>query len=125
MARLTRSQWATITVGFEIVPPTLMVALGHPWLGAATLGGVLAASTLRWWMLVRSERDRQRAILSYAQNSATMGGDPATVIAALHAGPSGVEDDDEPLDMRPRGYDPRESGGRDPAQTWPPRRSRV
>lgn len=104
MARLTRSQWARITVGFEMVPPTLLVVLGNPWLGAATLGGVLAVSTLRSWMFVRSERDRQRAILSYAQNSTTMGGDPATVIAALHAGASTIEDDED----EPRRYSGRQ-----------------
>jgi hypothetical protein len=93
-----------------MVPPTLMVVLGDPWLGAATLGGVLAVSTLRSWMFVRSGRDRQRAILSYAQDSTTMGGDPATVIAALHAGASSIEDDEDdkgPRDTRPRGYEPR------------------
>ena len=116
MPRLTRSQWATITVGFEIVPPSLMVVLGEPWLGAATLGAVMAASTLRSWMLVRSERDRQRAILSYAQDSTTMGGDPATVIAALHAGAGNAEDDDLPPDPRTRGYDPRTYRGRDYAE---------
>lgn len=105
MTRLTRSQWVRITVGFEIVPPTLMVALNHAVLGAATLGGVLAAAALRSWMHVRSERDRQRAILSYAQNSTTMGGDPATVIAALYAGGNSV-DDEPPLDARSRGYEP-------------------
>lgn len=112
MARLTRTQWVTITIGFEIVPPTLMVALDHAVLGAATLGGVLAASTLRVWMLVRADRDRQRAILSYAQDSATMGGDPAPVIAALHAG-GHPSDDESQLSVRPRGYDPHRHGGRE------------
>ena len=102
MTRLTRSQWARITVGFEILPPTLMVAFDHAVLGAATLGGVLAAATLRSWMHMRSERDRQRAILSYAQNSTTMGGDPATVIAALHAGGN----DEAPFGGRYHGYEP-------------------
>lgn len=97
MARLTRSQWARITVGLEIVPPTLLVALDEPWLGAATLGAVLAASTLQSWLYVRSERDQQRALLSYAQDTATMGGDPAPVIAALKAGRSTREDDEEPV----------------------------
>lgn len=106
MTRLTRSQWAAITVGFEIVPPTLMVAFDHAVLGAATLGVVLAATTLRSWMHMRSERDRQHAILSYAQDSATMGGDPATVIAALHAGWTNTDDEEFPLDARSRGYEP-------------------
>lgn len=104
MAQLTRSQWATITIGFEIVPPTVMVAFDHAVLGAVTLGAVLAAATLRSWMHVRSERDRQRAILSYAQDSTTMGGDPATVIAALHAGRTDA--DEPPLDARSPGYEP-------------------
>ena len=95
MTRLSRSAWSRLTVGAEIVPPTLMVVLHEPWLGAATLGGVLAASTLRAWMLARSERDRQRAILSYAQDSTTMGGDPATVITALLSGARNSDDTDD------------------------------
>lgn len=75
-----------LVVGLEIVPPTLIIAMGHPWLGAATLGGVLAVSALQSWIVVRSDQERHRAILSYAQDATSMGNDPAPVIAALRAG---------------------------------------
>jgi hypothetical protein len=51
MTRLPGFSWPRISTGLEILPPTLMVALGHPWLGAAVLGAVLASSALqsRMW----------------------------------------------------------------------------
>jgi len=80
-----------ITTGLSIAPPTLMIALGHPWLGAATVGAVLAASTLQSWLTASSVRDAHRALLSYAQNTTEMGGDPTSVIAALDRAASTLE----------------------------------
>src|SRR5215204_7012808 len=101
MARITERLRPHIAVGLEkvpstlMVPPTLMIAMGHPWLGAATLGGVLAASAIQSWIVVRSAQERQRAVLSYAQDATNLGTDPAPVIAALrrHAA---AEDDEAP-----------------------------
>ena len=72
-----------VSVGLEIVPPTLMIAVGHPLLGCAALGCILALSTLQSVILVRSAQARHRAILTYAQDTTNMGGDPSAVIAAL------------------------------------------
>jgi hypothetical protein len=93
MVQSTRVPWPRISSGLEMLPPTLMIAFGHPWLGAATLGGVLISSTLQSWILVRSEQEQQRAVLSYAQNTTSMGGDPTTVIAALRGRVSGTHDE--------------------------------
>ncbi len=83
MSRLLRFRSAALPAGVEILPPTLMVAMDHPWMGAATLGAVLASSILQARMRLRSAQERHQAILSYAQAATSMGGDPATVITAM------------------------------------------
>jgi hypothetical protein len=109
--------------GFEVLPPTLLVILNHPWLGAATLGGVLATSAVHSWMIVRSDRDRHRAMLSYAQDTTNMGGDPSSVIAALQRG---ADSDGEPAQLTARDHEPdRHHGGQPPPAVWsqrPPHR---
>jgi len=87
MGRIIRSP--RLTAGLEIVPPTLMIVTGHPWLGAATLASVLAVSALQSWIMVRSEEERHRATLSFAREATSMGNDPAPVIAAMRSGPAG------------------------------------
>lgn len=99
MAWITDHSWPRI--GLEVVPPTLLIALGHPWVGAGLMGGALMASAFQSWLVVRSAQERHRAILSYAQDATSMGTDPAPVIAALRgtvldedespAGPPGFE----------------------------------
>ncbi|MGH3794612.1 MAG: hypothetical protein ACRDSP_06950 [Pseudonocardiaceae bacterium] len=117
MARLTRSQLAMMA-GFEILPPTLMVLRNYPVWGAATLGAVLAASALQSWIVVRSEQDRHRAILSYAQDTTTMGGDPSSVIAALQ-GSGGSSEDGAAAQLVLGHYDPRGyRGDQLPAAVW-------
>jgi len=103
----------------EILPPTLMVALGDPWLGAAALGAVLASSALQSRMWVRSEQERHRALLSYAQDSTNMGGDPTAVIAALQRRAGDAEDDGVPE------LPPRAGESREPARAWLHRPPRV
>jgi hypothetical protein len=95
-----------------------MIAMGHPWLGAATLGGVLMVSALQSWMVVRSARDQHRALLSYAQTTTNMGGDPTTVITALRG--SGGEEDEGPPALPPRGHTPMPQRSSDPTRTWSP-----
>lgn len=115
MTRLSRLAW--ISTGLEMLPPTLMVVLGYPWLGAASMGVVLASSALVLRMLVRSDQERHRATLSYAQDATYMGGDPTTVIAALHRVPGDDLDDHRMSTALPsRGYDQR---------TYHPRREPV
>jgi len=120
MARLPGFSWPRISPGLEILPPTLMVALGDPWLGAATLGAVLASSALQSRMWVRSEQERHRALLSYAQDATSMGGDPTTVIAALQRRVGDAEDDGMLPELPPRGEEMR-----DPTGPWLHRPPRV
>lgn len=93
MVQSTRFPWPRFSCGLEVLPPTLMIVLGHPWLGAATLGGVLVASMVQSWILVRSEQEQQKAILTYAQSTTSMGGDPRGVIAALRGQSSSTHDE--------------------------------
>ena len=120
MTRLPGFSWSRISPGLEILPPTLMVALGDPWLGAVTLGAVLASSALQSRMWVRSEQERHRALLSYAQDATSMGGDPTAVIAALQRRAGDAVDDGVPPERPPRGEE-----GRDPAGHWLRRPPRV
>lgn len=119
MARLPVS-WPRIPAGLEILPPTLMVALGDPWLGAVSLGAVLGFSALQSRMWVRAEQERHRALLSYAQDSTNMGGDPTTVITALQQRAGDAVDDGVLTEVPPRGERSREQ-----AVLWPPRPPRV
>jgi hypothetical protein len=96
MSRLSRFRAPTISAGLEIVPPTLMVIMGHPWMGAATLAAVLASSVLQSRMLVRSAQERHRATLAYAQSAISMGSDPASVITALQGTSTSDADDEGP-----------------------------
>jgi len=111
MTRLPGFSWPRISTGLEILPPTLMVALGHPWLGAAVLGAVLASSALQSWMWVRSEQERHRALLSFAQDSTSMGGDPTTVITALQRRAGDAGDDGVPPELRLPGEESRDLAG--------------
>lgn len=120
MTRLSGFSWPRISTGLEILPPTLMVALGHPWLGAAVLGAVLASSALQSRMWVRPEQERHRALLSFAQDSTSMGGDPTTVIAALQRRAGDAEDDGVLPELSLRGEE-----SRNPAGPWPHRPPRV
>lgn len=110
MARFIPAQRPRGTTGFEIVPPALMVVMGEPMLGAATLGAVLATYALQYWLAVRAVQQQQRAILNFAQSTTTLGADPLPVIAALN-------DSDSEIGAEPV-RQPALSGthGRDPAQ---------
>lgn len=109
MTRLTHAQLA-ILAGLEILPAILLVALGHPLLGAAALVAVLVVYAALSWMIVRSERDWRRAILSYAQDNTYMGRDPTKVVTALHAAAAGVI-----IEPQGQGHDQR---GNRRSRTW-------
>lgn len=117
MDRLTRFTW--IFAGLAMVPPTVMVFL-NPWLGAASLGVVWACFALVLRMLIRSDQERHRATLSYAQDATNMGGDPTTVIAALHRTPGDVMDGHRMSTGLPsRAYDQRAyHHRREPVLDW-------
>lgn len=118
MAGFTRSQWAGMAVGFQVVP-TLMVIVGHPWLGAATLGGVLTAFGLQTWMSVRAEQDRNRTIWAYTHD--TSGKGDARTVMNRDADP----EHEPPAQLPPRSHAPRRHQAyQPPGQTWlerPPR----
>jgi hypothetical protein len=92
-----------VSDGLQILPPTLMVVMGYPLMGAATLGGVLIATAFQSRMLVRAAQERHRAILAYAQSATSMGSDPAPVITALQGRSADYEDDEPPAEEPARG----------------------
>jgi hypothetical protein len=98
---------STVPGGGEVVPPTLLITLDHPWLGAATLTVVLGAWVLQLRLVTRSAQARQQALLAYAQGVSSLGGDPTAVIKALQSPGSRSDLPSEPSPS-PRG-DP-ESG---------------
>lgn len=108
MTRFSRIAWSR-SQGLYVLPPTLMVALGHPWLGSATLVVVLGASALQVWMVGRSTREQHRDLLAYAQNTTSMGGDPSPVIAALRGDAVDVIDAVDAKDDEPRRVEPPRS----------------
>ena len=97
MSRLPRLRVPT-TAGLELVPPTLMVSMGYPWAGAATVGAVLLTWVLQARIVVRSAQKRHEAVLSYAHAATNLGADPAGVIMALYA--AGDADAAEPPPSR-------------------------
>jgi hypothetical protein len=72
-------------VGSAVLPAIAMIVTGYPWMAAGTLGAALLAAVAVVRMRVRSARDRDREILSYASTAASFGTDPAPVIKALRA----------------------------------------
>lgn len=80
--------------GLEIVPPTLLVAMQQYWLGAGTLGAVLAAWVIHSQVVARAERESEQALLSYAHTAMSMGENPAPVITAMRA--AAGDDPEEP-----------------------------
>ena len=94
MSRSPHPRLAPALGGLELVPPTLLIAVGHPLLGVATLAGVLVWWVLQLRMITRAEQRRDETILSYAHTSATMGADPSSVVAAMRARPEPATDGD-------------------------------
>jgi hypothetical protein len=104
MSRPIRSTLRRVTPGVEIVPPSLLVLLDHPWIGAASLVVALGFTTLHSRMLLRAEEKQKEALLTYAHTTTTVGGDPHRVIAALSRDTTSIEVP-PPRTYRPRGYD--------------------
>lgn len=121
MAQPSRFPWPRTSAGLEIVPPTLLIVKDYPWLGAGALGAVLVASAVQSRMAARSAQERHQAILSYARDATSMGGDPTAVIAALQRRTDDAEDDGVPPELPLRGH----KEGRDPAVPWFHRVPRV
>ena len=87
MPRTTR--FPTPAVFAVMAVPTVMTAMGHPLVGAATLGGVLLAWLVQTGLLSRAEQARQ-ARLDRAR-TAVPAGYPPRAVSALRP----LADDDE------------------------------
>ncbi|HEY2724270.1 MAG TPA: hypothetical protein VGI84_06255 [Pseudonocardiaceae bacterium] len=121
MVRSTQPPW--IITGLGMLPPTVLIVLHHAWLGAATLCAVLFCAVLQIRLEVRAAQQRHQATLTYAQDATNMGGDPTTVIAALHGG---QPQHGAPPELPARQYDLRGyQQVRSMADNWPYRPPRV
>jgi hypothetical protein len=113
-------------IGLEVIPPGLMIITNHPWMGAATFVGVLAASLIHSSIRTGAVAAREREILSYARHANDIGEDPTPVVRALrqvdgrrdHPGTDADPDADAYAEewVRPRGK-------RDGLIHYPPRRT--
>lgn len=80
-------QHQLIALGALMLPPSILVIANHLVIGTISLVAALAVAVLLAWMQVRSAQQRHQNVLSYAQDTTNMGGDPTTVILALHGQP--------------------------------------
>jgi hypothetical protein len=76
---------ATTVVATAMVPATAMVATGHTWIAAGTIGAMLGSLLLLARIRTRAATEQHRETLSYAHTATSMGADAAEVIKALHA----------------------------------------
>jgi hypothetical protein len=97
MSRPIRSTLRRATPGLEIVPPSLLVLLDHPWLGAASLVVALTFTTLHSRMVLRAEKDRDQTFTAYAHTTASLGVDPHRLFVALSRDPA----DEAPVELPP------------------------
>lgn len=74
---------ATTVMAAVVVPTTAMVAAGHTWIAAGTIGAMLSSLLILTRIRTRAATERHRETLSYAQTATTMGGDAAEVIKAM------------------------------------------
>ena len=91
---------ATTVVAAVVVPATAMVATGHTWIAAGTIGAMLGSLLLLARIRTRAATEQHRETLSYAHTATTMGADAAEVIKAMRAGrrhrDDGAGADDDP-----------------------------
>jgi len=66
-----------------MVPTTAMVATGHTWIAAGTIGAMLCSLLVLARIRTRAATEQHRETLSYAQTATTMGADAAEVINAM------------------------------------------
>lgn len=97
----------TTVVAAAMVPTTAMVATGHTWIAAGTIGAMLASLLVLARIRTRAATEQHRETLSYAHTATSLGADPAQVIKAMR------------LDDEPR---PREGDEDPPGVHLPPRR---
>ncbi len=75
---------ATTVVAAAMVPTTAMVATGHTWIAAGTIGAMLGSLLILARIRTRAATEQHRETLSYAHTATTMGADAAEVIKAMH-----------------------------------------
>ena len=76
---------ATTVVAAAMVPTTAMVATGHTWIAAGTIGAMLSSLLVLARIRTRAATEQHRETLSYAHTATTMGADAAEVIKAMRA----------------------------------------
>jgi hypothetical protein len=73
----------TTVVVAAMVPTTAMVATGHTWIAAGTIGAMLGSLLMLARIRTRALTEQHRETLSYAHTATTMGADAAEVIKAM------------------------------------------
>ena len=91
---------ATTVVAAAMVPTTAMVATGHTWIAAGTIGAMLGSLLVLARIRARAATEQHRETLSYAHTATAMGADAAEVIKAMRDRPrhrhGGERPDDNP-----------------------------
>lgn len=93
---------ATTVVAAAMVPTTAMVATGHTWIAAGTIGAMFGSLLILARIRTRAATEQHRETLSYAHTATTMGADAAEVIKAMRDRRQHRQDGERP-DDDPRG----------------------
>jgi hypothetical protein len=94
---------ATTVVVAAMVPTTAMVATGHTWIAAGTIGAMLGSLLVLARIRTRAATEQHRETLSYAHTATSLGADAAEVIKAMRAEEPPYRDDGERPDDDPPG----------------------
>lgn len=92
------SKGAVTVVAAAMVPTTAMVATGHTWIAAGTIGAMLGSLLVLARIRTRAATEQHRETLSYAHIATTMGTDAAEVINAMRHRPRRRHDGNRPDD---------------------------
>lgn len=76
-----------IALGVLMLPASILIATNHLWAGAACFVVALLVAVLLAWLQLRSAQQQHQRMMTYAQDTTNMGGDPTTVILALQGQP--------------------------------------
>ena len=110
MSRRAAFEATTVAVA-TVVPTTAMVAAGHTWIAAGTIGAVLASLLVQARIKARAATEQHRETLTYAHTATSLGADPSPVIRAMRFEDEGKDDDgvwsEDGGDLPPIHYPPR------------------
>jgi hypothetical protein len=84
-----------------MVPTTAMVATGHTWIAAGTIGAMLGSLLVLARIRTRAATEQHRETLSCAHTATVMGADATEVINAMRDRRRHRDDRDRPLDDPP------------------------